>query len=99
MRATGKVLDRFASAMAGTYAAKTGRPESEMLELVTGEEDFWFSAAEAVENGFCDRVIDGHAQLPAATLLRFSGQPRISVSGGEGYGDFRAIAAFAAAYR
>lgn len=56
LRAQADILDRYAQAMAGAYAAKSGKPVAEALALITDGKDHWFSAAEAVAAGFADRI-------------------------------------------
>lgn len=56
LRAQADILDRYAQAMAGAYATKSGRPVAEALALITDGKDHWFSAAEAVAAGFADRI-------------------------------------------
>ncbi len=56
MREQADVLDKFAAAMATCYARKTGKPEAEMLALLTSGEDNWYTAAEAVAAGFADEI-------------------------------------------
>lgn len=59
LRATADLLDKFGAAMAGVYARKTGRPESEMLALLESGEDHWYSAEEALAAGFVDEITEG----------------------------------------
>lgn len=55
MRDLADMLDKWAQAMATSYAAKTGKPADEMLALLTDGQDHWFTAAEAVAAGFADQ--------------------------------------------
>lgn len=58
LRDMAAVLDRFAAAMASSYARKSGRPEADMLALLTDGENHWYTAAEAKAAGFADTVSD-----------------------------------------
>lgn len=58
LRDMAAVLDRFAAAMASSYARKSGRPEADMLALLTDGENHWYTAAEAMAAGFADTVSD-----------------------------------------
>lgn len=66
-------LDKWAEAMATSYAAKTGRDASEMLALLTDGADHYLTAADALAGGFIDTVTT--AVPPAAMAMagnRFS---------------------------
>jgi ATP-dependent protease ClpP protease subunit len=52
------VLDTYGKAMATSYARKTGKPASEFEELWSGGKDHWYTAAEAVEFGLADELVD-----------------------------------------
>lgn len=67
LRDMADTLDKYAQAMASSYAAKTGHDYDEMLALLTDGEDHWYTAAEAVEAGFADAMVPG---LAAAASLR-----------------------------
>lgn len=56
LREQAEILDRYARAMAGAYASKTGKPDDEILALLTDGQDHWYSAEEAVAAGFADQV-------------------------------------------
>ena len=67
MRETADTLDRYATAMASSYARKSGQPESDILALLGDGKDHWYTAAEALAAGFADTVsdkIDVQASLP-----------------------------------
>lgn len=65
-------LDTMAAAMAESYVAKTGK-RAEIEALLADGLDHYFSAAQALELGLCDRIDDGvEAAVPqavAATAL------------------------------
>lgn len=73
MREQADVLDKYAAAMATSYARKTGRSEAEMLALLTDGDDHWFTAAEAKAEKFADEVTDsaGDESADAAGLSRY----------------------------
>ena len=58
LRTEADVLDRHASAMSSSYARKTGKPEADMLALLTDGKDHWYTAQEALAAGFADTVSD-----------------------------------------
>lgn len=70
MRDMAAVLDRYAAAMASSYARKTGRPEAEMLALLTDGKNHWYTAAEAQAAGFADTV-STELKVAAAIPPRF----------------------------
>ncbi|MHB0925879.1 MAG: ClpP-like prohead protease/major capsid protein fusion protein [Gallionellaceae bacterium] len=57
MRELADVLDTYAQAMSTSYAAKTGRPQAEMLALLTDGADHYYTAAEALEEKFIDTIV------------------------------------------
>ena len=57
MRETADMLDKYAQAMAGSYARKTGKTPEEIVALLTDGQDHWFTAAEAKEFGLIDSII------------------------------------------
>lgn len=60
------MLDTMAAAMAESYIAKTGK-RAEIEALLADGRDHYFSAAQALELGLCDRIDDGvEAPVPQA---------------------------------
>jgi ATP-dependent protease ClpP protease subunit len=59
LRETADLLEKVEGSIVADYVAKTGKPEAEIVAWMDAET--WFSAAEALDNGFIDRV----AQAPA----------------------------------
>lgn len=57
MRIMADVLDTYAGAMSGAYAAKTGLPKSQMLSLLMDGQDHFYTGEQAVEAKFADAVI------------------------------------------
>lgn len=60
-------LDTFAAAMATSYAAASGKKQADCLALLQDGEDHYYSAEEAVAEGFADEVTEG--QDPEAMAL------------------------------
>lgn len=65
LRETADMLDKWAQAMASSYAAQTGRPVDEMLAWLTDGKDHYFSAAEAQQEGLIHNVV---AAVPVAAM-------------------------------
>jgi len=76
LREQADMLDTWAAAMATSYAAKTGKPQADMLALLTDGKDHWYTAAEAVEMGFADQAVAASPEAIQASasfnLSRFS---------------------------
>ena len=88
MREYADLLDKYAEAMATSYANKTGKSAEEVYELVSDGVDHWYSAAEAKEFGFVDNITGSTAldeeaaryqqaalarfKIPAAAAARFA---------------------------
>ena len=64
MRHEADVLDKIRESMIAAYHGKTGLPREELIEMLDAET--WFTAEEAVENGFADVVA---APLMAAACV------------------------------
>lgn len=73
MRTYADVLDTFAEAMAGAYAAKSGKPRADVLALLTDGVDHYYTGAEAVAEGFADRIVDGGHADPDDQARAFAG--------------------------
>jgi len=66
MREFANLLETIDSEVAKLYAARTGKPESEMISMM--KKETWMSAAEAVKSGFADvAVADDKKKAKAAT--------------------------------
>ena len=65
MKDTAELLDKHAEAMSQAYENKTGKTSEEIKAIFDAE--VWYTATEAVENGFADRIesseLDTEAQL------------------------------------
>jgi len=69
LRQAADMLDKWAQAMAASYASKTGRPIEEVMAWLSDDQDHWFSAAEAVAEKLADATT---AALPvSASATRF----------------------------
>ncbi len=76
MREYAEMLDQWAEAMASSYVAKTGRPHAEMLALLTDGVDHWYTAGQALDEGFVDQVVEALSVAAAAGLrARFPNFP------------------------
>lgn len=76
LREQADTLDKWAAAMATSYAAKTGKPAAEILALLTDGQDHYYTAAEALASGWVDAVvaampIAASAAIPSAALSRY----------------------------
>lgn len=60
------VLENANRAIAAAFVAKTGKSEAEILDLMAKET--WFTAEQAVKEGFVDRVMFADNQVPAQPL-------------------------------
>jgi hypothetical protein len=68
LREQADMLDKYAAAMATSYASKSGKSRDECMALLTDGKDHWFTADEAQAEGFCDTV--GPAVAVAASIAR-----------------------------
>lgn len=71
MRQTADLLDKIRDSLIGTYAEKTGKEHEKIKEWM--ENETWFSAQEAKENGFVDSITDEIAF--SASVRGFSKAP------------------------
>ncbi|CAK8986446.1 ATP-dependent Clp protease proteolytic subunit 2 (Endopeptidase Clp 2), partial [Durusdinium trenchii] len=73
LRKFAESLDKWAESAASIYAAKSGKSAEEIRELMLAET--WFTAAEAVEAGFADRVTGGPVVRAHVDLTSFRNAP------------------------
>lgn len=76
MQAFAEVLQQIDTALAETYAARSGKEASEIAGLMDAET--WLGGAAAVEEGFADALADGDGENRAAAsfdLSRFKNLP------------------------
>lgn len=57
LRATADMLDSWSTAMATSYASKSGQTTDAMLALLTDGADHWYTAADALAAGFANSVV------------------------------------------
>lgn len=62
--ATASLLAKIDNQIADTYARRAGGDREKYMDLMAAET--WFSAEEAVEAGFADRIIEDNSQRPSA---------------------------------
>lgn len=89
LREYADMLDTWAEAMSVSYAAQTGRDKTEMLALLTDGEDHWFTAEQALAEGFVDSVTGALPIAASFNLSRFKPLPAAL----HGRGAFAAAAA------
>lgn len=70
MEKTVEHLHKLEEQFHGMYAAKTGRTEDEIKDLMNAET--WFTAKEACEYGFCDEMLEAE---PVAAMVRAKDLP------------------------
>ncbi len=73
MRAMAEALDKIAGALVKGYAAKSGKPADDVATLMAAET--WFTAAEAVEAGFADRLAEPVKIAASFDVTRFRNAP------------------------
>lgn len=61
MEKNAEILRQMNTALSAAYVAKTGRPETEILELM--DRETWLTANQALELGFVDEIASGAAVL------------------------------------
>ncbi len=77
MRAMAEALDKIGAALIRGYAARSGKAEDEIARLMAAET--WFDAAEAVEAGFADRLIEPVRIAATFDIGRFRNAPPVLV--------------------
>jgi len=73
MRKTGEILDKFQPILVRGYSQKTGISNEKLDEMLAAET--WLTAAEALEFGFVDEVIQSMAIAASADLSAFDQVP------------------------
>ncbi len=79
LREAADVLDKFASAMSGSYADKTGKTIDAVMGWLTDGIDHWFTAAEAQAEGLIDNVVAG---LPVSAQFNLNRYKTIPAAAG-----------------
>ena len=67
MHKEGDLLEKVGGSIADTYMNRSNKEEAEILDLM--EAETWFTAEEAVENGFADRVFKVEKEKKAKAQL------------------------------
>lgn len=75
MRDMAEVLERHAQSMVSAYASKAGKPDSEILGLLSDGRDHWYSADEALAAGFADEITGAQQIAAHFDLSRFRDLP------------------------
>lgn len=74
MRETADLLEKIEGAIVADYTGKTGRDESQIVAWMNDET--WFSADEALANGFVDRIADAPQAKNTWNLAAFDKAPK-----------------------
>jgi ATP-dependent Clp protease protease subunit len=73
MRSMAEALDKIAGSLVRGYAAKSGRPEEGIAALMAAET--WLDAADALELGLADKVIEPVRIAASFDITRFRNAP------------------------
>lgn len=73
MRKAGEILDKFQPTLVSAYAKKTGLSNEKLNAMLV--EETWLTAAEALEMGFVDEIIEAMAIAASADLSSFDRVP------------------------
>lgn len=73
LRDTASLLDKVDDSIIADYLAKTGKDEEQIRAWMAKET--WFSAEEAVENGFVDRIFEGKRTENRWNLAAYTNAP------------------------
>jgi ATP-dependent Clp endopeptidase proteolytic subunit ClpP len=71
LRKVADMLDSWAEAMSTSYANKSGKTKEEMLAILTDGDDHWYTAEDALAEGYIDQITGGlaiAASLDRSTL-------------------------------
>lgn len=74
MRETADLLEKIEGSIIGDYTGKTGKPVQQIMDWMDAET--WFTADEAIANGFCDRLADTAKAKNTWNLSAFSKAPQ-----------------------
>ena len=74
MRETADLLEKVEGAIVADYTKKTGKPADEIISLMDAET--WFTAQEALDAGFVDRIAAGKQASNAWNLAAFDRAPK-----------------------
>lgn len=73
LRETANVLEKIEGAIVNDYTSRTGKDEQEIRDLMNAET--WFTANEALEYGFIDRIADKATAKNTWNLAAFKNAP------------------------
>ena len=73
LRETANVLEKIEGAIVNDYTSRTGKPEQEIRDLMDAET--WFTANEALEFGFVDRIVEKSTAKNTWNLAAFKNAP------------------------
>lgn len=74
MRETADLLEKIEGSIVADYTGKTGAEEQQVIDWMNAET--WFSADEAIANGFCDRLADTAKAKNTWNLAAFGNAPK-----------------------
>lgn len=74
MRETADLLEKIEGSIVSDYTCKTGKEDQEIIDLMNAET--WFSADEAKEHGFVDRVIKAEKAKNTWNLAAYEKAPK-----------------------
>lgn len=74
MRETADLLEKIEGSIIADYTGKTGADESQIVAWMDAET--WFSADEAIANGFCDRLAETAKAKNTWNLAAFENVPK-----------------------
>jgi ATP-dependent Clp endopeptidase proteolytic subunit ClpP len=69
LRAAADVVDKFTAQVVDVYVQRTKKTKEEVQDLIAAG-DFWMTAAEAKELGFCDEVIADNNEFQVAACVQ-----------------------------
>lgn len=83
LRKTAEMMDKVRSSMVAAYVERTGRPESEIVQMM--DDTTWMDAHQAKELGFCDSI-ESPVRLAASAraldvLAKYPAVPRSLLAG------------------
>jgi ATP-dependent protease ClpP protease subunit len=74
MRECADLLEKIEGSIVADYVGKTGAEEQQVIDWMDAET--WFSADEAIANGFCDRLADSAKAKNTWNLSAFNKAPK-----------------------
>lgn len=74
LRETANVLEKIEGAIVNDYTSRTGKPEQEIRDKMQAET--WFTAQEALEFGFVDRIVEKSTAKNTWNLSAFANPPK-----------------------